>query len=155
MMEQHVIASGMALLPPRMDSPAARAMLYTIGMQESRFRHRRQQPGPARGFWQFERAGINGVLTHRATRNIIRDVLDALRYKDDVETSYAAIEHNDLLAACYARCLLWTLPGALPGPDEPDKGWQQYMAAWRPGEPHRQTWNTFFYEAARLDWGKT
>ena len=43
-----------AKLLPGMDSAKARVMLLAIGLQESRFEHRRQIGGPARGFWQFE-----------------------------------------------------------------------------------------------------
>ena len=49
------VRPAMALLPARMDTPEADCMLLAIGLQESRFVHRRQIGGPARGFWQFEK----------------------------------------------------------------------------------------------------
>lgn len=136
-----------ALLPQAMDSPAAKAMLITIAMQESRWDERRQIGGPARSFWQFESAGIVGVLTHPASQPLIYSVLDRLDYDHAVATSYAAIEHNDVLAFAYARCLLWTVPAALPQKDEAHKGWTQYLQAWRPGKPRPETWNSFFAHA--------
>ncbi|MDY0164297.1 hypothetical protein [Desulfobotulus sp.] len=144
------MSAGFALLPEAMQSPAAMGMLHAIGMQESRFMHRRQIRGPARGFWQFEKAGVAGVLNHHATAIIIRRILVRLRYGVSVEESHAAIEHNDALACCYARLLLWTIPEPLPGPDEPEKGWRQYLSAWRPGDPRPETWNGYFKEAFRL-----
>ncbi|MCR4331686.1 MAG: lytic transglycosylase domain-containing protein [Sulfuricaulis sp.] len=139
-----------ALLPLAMDSPQAKAMLMAIAMQESRFDERRQIGGPARGFWQFEFGGIRGVLNHKQSQPLIRSVLDRLDYDHKPDTSYAAIEHNDVLAFAYARCLLWTLPDPLPAQHETEEGWRQYADAWRPGRPHRATWNAFFTQAWKM-----
>lgn len=143
-----IYGAAMTLLPEKMNSPEAEALVLTICYQESRLKHRRQLGGPARGFAQFEMGGgVRGVLHHNASRDHIRVVLDALAYDHSPDTSYAAIEHNDVLAICYARLLLWTLPDQLPDRDEPDEAWDQYLAAWRAGKPHRQTWNAFFERA--------
>lgn len=126
-------------------------MLYAIGLQESEFKHRSQVGGPARSFWQFELSGgIRGVLNHKASQPHIRKALDALAYDYAPDTSFEAIKHNDVLACCYARCLLWTLPDTLPGRDEADEAWEQYEGAWRPGKPHRATWNPYFEQAWNL-----
>lgn len=142
-----IYGAAMSLLPPKMSSPQSKAMLMAIAMQESRFDARRQIGGPARGFWQFERGGVAGVLNHPATGQHIRAVLDQLDYDYLVDTSYNAIEHNDVLAFCYARLNLWWLPGRLPEKGEVQLGWDQYYNAWRPGKPHRQTWDPFFKQA--------
>lgn len=56
-------------LLPSMDSVRARMMLLAIGLQESRFEHRRQLGnGPARGFWQFESGGGVRVLPGSVVR---------------------------------------------------------------------------------------
>lgn len=139
---------ALAILPDKMDSPEARAQVIAICLQESRLEHRRQIGGPARGFAQFELGGgVRGVLNHPATKTLIRNVLDELAYDHVADTSYHAIEHNDVLACCYARLLLWTLPQPLPGRGEADEAWEQYLEAWRPGKPHRQTWNGFYEQA--------
>lgn len=140
----HTIPAAYSLLPDKMQSPEATALLLAIGLQESRFEWRRQLPkGPARGFWQFERGGgVVGVLDHPSTKNHAVKVMDSLRYALSLD-SYAvhsALEHNDVLACCFARLLLWTLPRALPGRLDVSLGWHQYEAAWRPGKPHIQTW---------------
>lgn len=141
---QHVMPAAFALLPEPMRAPEAAALLLAIGWQESRFEARRQMPtGPARGFWQFEQRGATrGVVGHERTRDHVREMWAALGYRDAL-TPFAlqdALTHNDILACGCARLLLWTLPGPLPRADQPEDGWRQYLAAWRPGKPHPETW---------------
>ena len=136
----HVYPIVGALLP-QMASREAFALLTAIALQESKFRARRQYGnGPARGFWQFELGGVEGVLEHPATRDTARGVLEVLGYPADERAIHLAIEHSDILAACFARLLLWTDPRALPGPGRGPDGWLQYLACWRPGKPHAATW---------------
>ena len=138
------------LLPANMDSPPARAMLIAIALQESRMIHRRQIGGPARGYWQFEQGGgVRGVLTHPVSKTHIQTVLSELDYAYDSDAGecYIAIEHNDILAAAFARLLLYTLPDALPARNAPGTAWSQYLKAWRPGKPHRDTWDAFYEQA--------
>lgn len=143
-----VIPTALAMLPLKMTSPAAAPMLLAIGLQESRFEHRRQIGGPACGFWQFERGGgVRGVLNHPSSKPHIESALTAMGYNFSPDTSYGAIEHNDILACVFARLLLWTLPQALPKHDDADGAWHQYISAWRPGKPHRATWNAFYDQA--------
>src|SRR3546814_10617520 len=49
------IEPAIDLLGPQFGSVDAERMLLAIGLQESRFLHRAQIGGPARGYWQFER----------------------------------------------------------------------------------------------------
>ena len=142
-----IYKAAAALLPQKLDTQAAWAMLYAIAQQESRLDERRQIGGPARSFWQFELGGIKGVLNHKASQPLIRSVLDRLDYSYEPIVSYAAIEHNDVLAFAYARCLLWVNPGPLPERDNPQGGWDQYVFGWRPGKPHRETWDEFYKKA--------
>lgn len=143
---RYLIPAAYDVLPSVMNSPKATAMLLSIGLQESKFRERRQVGGgPARGAFQFERGGgVKGVVTHADTRDALRAALVALRYENAIGQTvllYQAIEHNDILAVVFARLLLWTLPASLPGCDDFEGSWQQYKNAWRPGKPHRDTWN--------------
>lgn len=147
---RNAIEPALRLLPDAMDSQAARAMLIAIALQESRAKYRAQIGGPARGYWQFEMyGGVRGVLDHSASQEHIRFVLAALDYSPDAKepACYIAIEHNDILAAAFARLLLWTLPQSLPARTEPASGWAQYILAWRPGKPHRGTWDAFYAQA--------
>lgn len=137
-----------ALLPKSMDTIQAWAILYAIASQESRLDERIQIGGPAHGFWQFELGGgVTGVLNHSVTKPLIRGVLDRLDYGYAPESSYVAIVHNDVLAFAYARLLLYTVPEALPTQDQRDEGWRQYLSAWRPGAPHRGTWDALYDKA--------
>lgn len=148
----YTIPAAMSLLPAEMNTPAAQAMLIAIGMQESRFRYRRQIGGPARSFWMFERAGVRGVAMHAASTAPLTKALDALCYpaivsRAQITACHSVLEHQDVLACCFARLLLWTLPNALPSQSDPEEGWRQYLEAWRPGKPHPGTWGGFYQDA--------
>lgn len=146
---EQAIEPALALLPARMNSPQALVMLLAIGLQESRFRHRRQIGGPARGFWQFERGGgVAGVLRHSASRQYAVAVCDARGVSPVAEQVYQRLEHDDVLAAAFARLLLWTDPKALPAVDDAEAAWQLYLRTWRPGKPHRHTWDLLHEQAA-------
>lgn len=139
------IADACAFLPPGMTSAAAEVMLLAIGLQESRLQYRRQVGGPARGLWQFERGGgVAGVLRHPASREHALKVCDARRVAPVPEQVYQRLEHDDVLAAAFARLLLWTDPQPLPGIGEVGKSWELYLRTWRPGKPHRHTWDAFY-----------
>ncbi len=146
----YTLPAAFSVLPTRLESPEASAMLLAIGLQESRFDARRQRGGPARGFWQFEREGLRGVLTHPVTHAIVARLLTDLRYDPDLEAVFGALEHNDVLAAAIARLLLLTLPSSLPGPDNPAAAWRQYVEAWRPGRPRRDSWDGLYARAWAL-----
>lgn len=139
----YVLPATYRLLPSALESAEATHVLMAIGYQESRFTHRRQIGGPARGWWQFEQGGgVHGVLSHEHTKDVIADVWKKLGYLG-VPTPYGcwtAIEHNDMLAAAFARLLLWTLPEPLPGREDESEAWRQYLKAWRPGKPHPEQW---------------
>lgn len=137
--QRHTIPAAYSLLPSAMESDAATAMLLAIGLQESRFKHRQQIGGPAQGWWQFERGGgVIGVLSHDATKQHASEVCEILGYKPNSWVVYGVLADNDVLAACFARLLLWTLPAPLP--TDADEAWRQYLEAWRPGKPHPATW---------------
>jgi hypothetical protein len=160
MLHQYTLPAAYDVLPPKMQSTQATAMLLAIALQESKCAYRYQlprkaggKPGPARGFWQFEAGGgVKGVLKHRATTAHARRSLVALAYPGNLTTVqiHAILEHNDVLAAVFARLLLWTLPERLCGPGENAKAWQQYLMAWAPGEPHPETWEGYYRRAWSL-----
>lgn len=139
------LPAAFALLPERMDTPAARALVIAICLQESRFAYRRQIGGPARGFPQFESSGVYGVLKHSASRPHAEAALEALAYTP--EQCYDAIADNDVLALVMARLLLWTHPAALPSRGDTEYAWDYYVACWRPGKPHRNTWDSLYGRA--------
>lgn len=135
------IEPALLLLPAKMSSPQAECMLLAIGLQESRLIHQRQIKGPARGLWQFEQGGgTAGVLRHPLTAKLARDVCAAR----GVEPTPAAVQialagTDDVLDAAFARLLLWSDPGKLPGKDDTEGAWQLYLRTWRPGAHTRGT----------------
>lgn len=156
-----IFPAAFAFLPAEFDTPAARALLISIALQESRLKYRIQivnrsglwweKPhGPARGLYQFEMGGgVAGVMAHPASRGIAAEVLDTLNYPFAAAVAHEALAFDDILATCFARLLLRTLPGALPGKGQHDESWGQYISAWRPGKPHPETWRGFYDTA----WG--
>lgn len=135
------------VLPGKFASPAATVLLIAIGMQESRFKTRQQFGGPARGFWQFEVNGIIGVLRHPALARHARAAC-ILRGVDAVPTSvYAALRDDDLLACAFARLLLYSDPAPLPELGQVVTSWAYYLRNWRPGKPHRATWELLYADA--------
>ncbi len=156
MIIQHFIKPGLSLLPSRMDTPEARVQLVAIGLQESRFQHRFQmgfkpENAPARGFWQFELGGgITGVLNHRTTRAHIWRVCKNLRIENVAGACYEAVAFNDALACVFARLLLWTIPRPLPEIGQVDEAWDYYIEGWRPGKPHRHTWDDLYAQAVEI-----
>jgi hypothetical protein len=144
-----IIPAAFSMLPGRMDSPEAEAMILAIGAQESGFTDREQmQSGPARGFWQFERGAVNRVLAHETLGPIIKAILPQMAYKP--WDCYDAIQHNDVLACIFARLLLWTHPAKLTEKDGPGEGWAQYLETWRPGKPRVVDWPENFGRAWQL-----
>lgn len=143
------IEPALLLLPAKMTSPQAELMLLAIGLQESRFTHRRQIRGPARSYWQAERGGgmVHGVLRHDLTRDIAVTVCDARGVQPVNEAVYVAIEHDDVLAAALARLLLWTDPFSLPELGDERGALDLYLRTWRPGKPHPETWPALYAQA--------
>lgn len=133
----------------RADDPKARAMLVAIGLQEGRFLYRDQiDPagalGPATGAWQFERAGgVRSVLRHERTRGAAEALCDARGVAANEDAVWRRLVEDDVLAAGFARLLLWSDPAPLPraAPESAAEAWLYYLRNWRPGKPHRHTWD--------------
>jgi len=130
-----ILGPALTLLGARYDTREARAIMVAIGLQESSLRSRAQAGGPARSYWQFEQAGIAGILTHKATAPALADACGALDYTAQASIVHAAIEHNDILAACCARLLLFTHRDPLPKKEAELAAWNYYLSLWRPGKP--------------------
>lgn len=154
MIPQHVkdaVNEGLALLPSNMDSVSARVMLYAIGLQESRFTYRFQivagkpdAKGPARGYFQFEAGGgVKGVMTHPSTQQHAERICELRGVPFERTAVWRRLETDDVLAVCFARLLLWADPKPLPPITDKQAAWDCYLSAWRPGKPHRSTWDGF------------
>lgn len=147
-----------ALLPARMASTEATVQLLATGLQESRFEYRRQMGnGPARSFWQFERGGgVKGVMSHPASAAHMQAICEARGVPFTAMDIWQSMEFDDVLAAGAARLLYWTDPKALPsardGAEWANAAWALYLRTWRPGKPHRETWDAN-HAAARRELG--
>lgn len=143
---RQAINPALALLPAKMDTPEARVMLLAIGQQESGFMARVQKlagggRGPAHGFWQMERGGgVLGVLTHPATKFIAAEICEKRGVAPNSQDVWDALEHDDVLAAVFARLLLWTDRLQLPAVGNVAGAWDLYLRTWRPGKPRLETW---------------
>lgn len=140
-----MIDPALLLLPAKMESPEAVVMLLAIGLQESRFEHRRQKGnGPAKSFWQAEQGGgmVTGLLRYRVED--IRDLATGLCAVRGVAPAapdvWNAIERDDVLAAGLARLLLYTDPLRLPAIGDVAGAWDLYLRVWRPGKPRPSEW---------------
>lgn len=146
-----MILPAYALLPLRMSSAQASVQLLATGLQESRFEHRRQMGnGPARGFWQFERGGgVKGVMTHPASAAHMKSLCAARGVPFTAMDIWNALEFDDVIAAGTARLLYWTDPKPLPALGDAPAAWALYLRTWRPGKPHRETWDAYYAAAMR------
>lgn len=139
---------AMAMLPIKLDSIKARALVMKIVLQESLGIYRDQLErdgrntvlGPALGLAQFERGGAcTSLLNHAATRPLILSLLKAFDIRPTADAFWRALPANDVLALAAARVNLYWLPQALPAIDNANEGFEQYLAAWRPGAWSRGT----------------
>lgn len=144
------ITPALKLLPEKMASDKAKVMLMAIGLQESRLIHRRQIGGPARSFLQFESGGgVRGVMEHHASVAPAKALCEALAVPFDRAAIYKGMEFNDVLAFGLGRLLLYTDPKALPEIGNAQAAWDLYQRVWRPGKPHRQTWDCLYSVACK------
>ena len=144
---REVLSPGLARCQVATGIPAsleAARILLAIRMQEGDPPSRYQilnsgRPGPARGWWQFERlGGVRGVMTHSATSERARRLCDACHVRFIDSAVWRALEGHDALAVGFARLLLWSDPRPLPT-NEAD-GWAYYLRNWRPGKPRPADW---------------
>lgn len=142
------IMPALELLPERMNNKKAIVMMIAIGLQESRLIHRKQIGGPAKGLYQFERGGgVRGVLNHPTTKQLAHDLCVGLMGTSDQEAVYDELEFSDVMASIFCRLLLWTDPKSLPAVGDVQGAWDLYIRVWRPGKPHRGTWNALYTKA--------
>lgn len=139
------INEAFQLLPAKMDSRPARVILAAIGYQETKYLTRVQYGnGPARGFWQMEKGGgVKGVMEFKPDGGKIADlalkICDARGVPFRREIVWAAMAEDDVLAAAFARLLMYT--DAAPLPTNRGEAWEMYAnRVWNPGKPHKDEW---------------
>ena len=142
------VNQALDLLPEKMRSDKAKVMLLAIGLQESRLVHRKQIGGPAKSYLQFELGGgVKGVMNHKAVKSITEDVCSKVSVPFGGMYIHNAMEFNDVLAFALGRLLLYTDPKSLPEIGDAQGAWDFYQRVWRPGKPHRDTWDSLYSDA--------
>lgn len=145
------VNEAFALLPTKWDSHWGRVTHAAIGYQETKYLHRRQvvkvdgvlkEAGPACGYWQFEKgrtSGVGGVMNFGGlVSSKAMQICDIRGVPFDREQIWFALSQDDVLAAAFARLLMYT--DAAPLPTTQEAGWAMYARTWRPGKPHSETW---------------
>lgn len=135
------LAEALLLLPAKMSQPAAELQLLVTHLQEAPNGEQCQLPvrpgkcGPARGIFQFERAGgVAGVLRHPQSRPHVLEVCRALGVAPTEQGIFDALPSAvDVLDCALARLLYWTDPSPLPALGDEEGAWQLYLRTWRPG----------------------
>ena len=135
-----VLSAAMAFLPHNMDSTQARVMLVAIGLQESELCYHIQCHGPAKGLWQFEQVGVQGVFDDSRTHDLAVAVCLAMGVDANAAAVYARLPQDDVLAAVFARLTLWIDMQPLPALGDVNGAWQCYLRNWRPGKPRVSDW---------------
>jgi len=147
--KRQIIQTGIDILGTKFNTRDASIIMAAIAYQESNFFHRKQIIGPARGLWQFEmNGGVIGVLRHSSSAKLALEVCRIRKVEHTTKNVYDQLEHDDVLAAAFARLLLWTDPK--PIPSDPDSAWQYYLKIWRPGKPHPGRWKECWSNAVDL-----
>lgn len=145
------IRPALGLLPIRMTSKRAIYWMLAIHLQEDPDCRRVQvmpagstMEPPARGLWQFEQGGgVRGVLFHPRTGELAMKVCQERGLVKPLEPRavWLRLAEDDVLAAAFARLLLWSDGYPLPPIGDEDAGWAMYCdRLWRPGRPHHERW---------------
>lgn len=126
---------ALALLPPKMQSDAARCQMLGDGLYESGYVTRQQIGGPAHGLWQFEPNGIRAVMHNNATGNEVLIACQKCGVRFGSTMIYFAIAsgEHDVLAAVLARLILWACPKPLPRIGDAQGAWDYHDITYRPG----------------------
>lgn len=135
-----VMVPALALLPAHMDTPEARVQELAMGGQESSYRTRVQQGGPARGLWQNERPIMQLLLDNRASEVPVRNLCSARAVAPVASDMYFAVATDDVFAAGIARLILWCDEEPLPAVGDQARAWACYLRVWGPGKPRPADW---------------
>lgn len=143
-----ILRPALVEIAPVIDVPysdEAARFLLAVALQESGCKYRYQvvpgsNPGPARGWWQFERGGgVHGVMNHHRSQEKARSLCEYCRVEWNKFAIHRALEGHDVLAVGFARLLLFTSPHQIPVGEA--RAWNEYRHnLWRPGKPHADKW---------------
>ena len=94
-----------------------------------------------RGFWQFEQGGgVRGVLAHPASAALARQVCQVRGCRRRRRPCTRAWNWTMCWRPRLRGCCFGPIR-RLPRTGDADAAWALYLRTWRPGKPHRQTWD--------------
>ena len=147
-----IVAPGLQrMTAPFIEIPvttAAQVLVMAIAGQESGWMARRQNGGPARGYWQFERYGGVSEVLQKCSRQM-GALCAMLDVPPDADVIFEAMAWNDPLACGMARLLLWGDPAPLPTVGDVNGGYDYYIRNWRPGVPRPSDWPGNYEQAMK------
>lgn len=144
----------------RFRGAAAECMLAAIPHQETNYASLYQigddgQPIEelARGFYQFELAGVSGTMNHPANDWLL-PLLAKNGFVDPTpESIHWALPGSSALQIWLARSNLWWNSEPLVEPiadaAHEEAAWQYYLFCWNPGQPHRSSWGPAWTNAVK------
>lgn len=135
-----VIVPALALLPAHMDTPQARVLELAIGGQESGYRMRKQDGGPAHGLWQNEQPVQQLLLQNKASDAEVHALCQSRAVAPLASDMYWALLTDDVFAAGISRLILWCDEEPLPALGAQDDAWVAYLRIWEPGKPRPAAW---------------
>jgi len=141
-----IVIPGLQYLGDPYQSAEAQLMLMAIGITESGFRTRLQQPKDyAHGFWQFEKQGGCAGFEVDRKQAAFRATAKTLYFPTTRTDTWTLLGKGaDSLALIMARGLLWSDPAPLPAPGEEKVAYEYYRRCWRPGKPSWTRWQTAY-----------
>lgn len=146
---QKIIVPALMGLPQKFQTAEAQLMLLAIGEQESGFRTRQQEWGPAKGFWQFEINGVRAVFGISTITLVLGMLCKNRSVGFHAWDVFCEIPLDDILAASIARFLLYSDPKSLPAIGNEEAAWEYYVRNWSPGKPNRERWVNSYGEALK------
>jgi len=128
----------------------AECILLAIGLQESAFLTRRQDHGPAHGFWQFETEAVKDFVDNGEERLQQAVINTGLRLVSAELYTGITTADGDQAACIMARDLIFRDPAALPNIGDLNHAWHYYIRNWRPGKPSFNRWEHSYARAVVL-----
>lgn len=119
---------------------AAVLLLATAG-QESSWKYRLQQGGPARSYLQMEGGAASGLAgLFKLFPSKVSAICSGFDVPCNLTTVFEAIAWHDPVAFSMGRLLYWSNPAPLPAVGDAAGSWQYYLDTWRPGAPRPDAW---------------
>jgi len=135
------IVPALDLLPGKMDSQEARVQLLATAWQETKLRTRHQYGnGPARGLTQYERGGLQCVLSNPLTHVLALQLCEARGVAPTAFDVWNALEFDDVLGFGMCRLTCWADSKPLPALGDANAAWAFYLSAQNPGVPRPKDW---------------